>query len=155
LIKRLAAVAVCATALVTLAATQASAYPDRGSGTLCSSGPSGTACAHVETDIGSGHIRARLAVQARSGKRITTNTVQLEELTTERSTGQQSAVSVAYTPKRLPSTGSVVSVVAGPLEEECDSKLATFQWRADVSYTTSASGGLAYLIITPWYSGAC
>jgi hypothetical protein len=142
-------------ALVALTATQASAYPDRGSGSKCGSGTSGTACAHVETDIGSGHIRARMALDAKAGKIIASDHqegVDLWELTTERSTGEQSAIVVADNDAPVSSTGSVVSLVAGPVKEQCDTKLATFQWRAGILYTTNTG---MYEMLTPWFAGAC
>lgn len=150
--RKFALVAVCATALVTLAATQANAYPDRGSGVLCSSGSSGTVCAHEETDIGSGHIRARGAADANAGSQITITRVTLQELTTEVATGQLTVSTVISTTKKGVSTGAVVSVIAGPVEEQCDSRLATFQWRAEVFYTTSKGN---FHVISPWASGAC
>ena len=153
MIKKLAWLAAGITALVVLNTTQATAYPDRGSGSKCATGASGTVCAHVETDISSGHIRARAAADANSGKRITITWVQLEELTTERSTGQQSDTVPVYTHETATSTGAVVSRIAGPVMEQCDNRLAYFQWRAYIAYTTSLGG--PYIILTDWYSGAC
>jgi hypothetical protein len=154
LAKKVAVVAVCATAFVALASTQASAYPDRGSGSICSSGTSGTVCVHLETDIGSGHVRARLAVDANPGKWIKTGWVELDELTTERSTGQQTSNGLIDEVKTVTSTGSVESIIAGPYQEECDTKLATFQWRAIATYSTPVKGGV-FGIETPWLAGAC
>lgn len=153
--KKIAAVVGCVIALVALTATQASAYPDFGSGSKCSSGVSGTVCAHVETDIGSGHIRARMALDARAGKIITSDHqsgVDLWELTTERSTGQQTATVVAGNDTAVTSTGAVVSLIAGPVKEQCDTRLATFQWRAGILYATNTG---MYELITPWFAGAC
>ena len=111
---------------------------------------------HVETDTGSGHIRARLALDANPGQIITSDDrdggVDLWELTTERATGEQTVNVVAASSSSITSTGPVVSMIAGPVREQCDNRLATFQWRAAADYATARG---MFEIVTPWFSGAC
>jgi len=137
MIRRTIPIAVGAAVIIALGATtQAVAYPDQGSGSRCSSGSSGAVCAHLETDAGSGHIRARAAATANSGAFIIVTRSELDELTTERATGQQTLTVRAVNSAPKKSTGSTVSVIAGPIVEQCDNALATFQWLAVMNYTT-------------------
>jgi len=154
MIRRMIPTAVGAAVIIALGATtQAVAYPDQGSGSTCSSGSSGAVCAHMETDAGSGHIRARAAATANSGEFITVTLSELDELTTERATGQQT-LTVLRPRNGNPetSTGSTVSVIAGPFQEQCDNALAKFQWRAVMNYDTIKG---SFTLNSGWQPGRC
>ncbi|MBO0883460.1 MAG: hypothetical protein J2P17_24615 [Mycobacterium sp.] len=153
MIKKLVAVAAVVAALVTWSATMASAYPDAGSVSKCSSGVDGTACAHLETDASSGHIRARAAATPAPGSEITILESRLDVLTTERATGQQSARTLLYVRgffNTIP--GETAHVIAGPAQEQCDTRLATFQYRAIMIYATKFGD---YTLNTGWHAGRC
>lgn len=154
MIKKLVSVVAAAAALVIWSATVASAYPDAGSASKCSSGVDGTACAHLETDASSGHIRARAAATPAPGSEgITILESRLDVLTTERATGQQSARTLLYVRgffNTIP--GQTANVIAGPAQEQCDNALATFQYRAIMIYATKFGD---YTLNTGWHAGRC
>jgi hypothetical protein len=154
MLRKVALTVGAAAVLTVLATTAASAYPDAGSVSKCSSGASGAACAHLETDAGSGHIRARAAATPAAGSSITIVESRLDVLTTERATGEQQAAILLET---KPAGGKVVTsgtgnLIAGPAEEQCDSKLAIFQYRAIMVYKTRLG---QFTLNTGWTAGRC
>jgi hypothetical protein len=153
MIKLVCMVTAAVTVFISLSATPAGAYPDAGSGSRCSDGDSGRACAHLETDAGSGHIRARSAATAANLKFINISLARLDMLTTERATGQQTMRTVLINREQKTSTDfDTKSTIAGPAQEQCDTATATFQWRAVMQYETILGG---FTLDSGWQPGFC